>query len=166
MAPPKWLVKYWDEEPDWVKRYIQGSFELNGILCGIYVLKDETMWTPDTIRQFVKHMNSIGHKSIREGTLYRGSGHESPTMQDVSDKIYNCQFMSTTKSRKIAREFAGKDGYIHVFHIMKGVTLYDLEATYGDDGIKREQEVIIYPGAVLTLIKRSKNTLYWNVSPN
>jgi hypothetical protein len=36
---PGWLIDYWKQEPNWVRRYVRGSFELNMIMCGLKVDK-------------------------------------------------------------------------------------------------------------------------------
>lgn len=73
--------------------------------------------------------------------------------------------MSTTKSQDIAKEFAGPKGFVHEFHIEKGVEYYDLEALYANEPVKREKEVILYPNCRLQLVSYSKQKLLWKVSP-
>lgn len=164
MAPPKWLVDYWKEETNWIKRFIRGSFELNIRLCSSEKLDDkDTMWKPPAIREFLKYANKVVEKS-KEITLYRGTTVPSPTMSHFDFELKNCQFMSTTKSLAIAKEFAYKGGYIHVLHLKKGVSIYDIKDLYSNDGVKREKEVIIYPGCTLKLLAFSKNTFHWEVS--
>jgi len=51
-----------------------------------------------------------------------------------------------------------------VFRCDKGVGIYDFEDIYGDEPVKREKEVIIYPGCHLTFSKKVGNKLYWDVT--
>jgi len=76
----------------------------------------------------------------------------------------SCQFMSTSKSLAIAKEFAGKEGFIHVLHCAKGVEVYDFKNVYGDMPVKREKEVLVYPGCTLNFISKKGNVLHWNVT--
>jgi hypothetical protein len=162
MTPP--LPEYWKTEKNWVKRFVRGSFELNGKLCGIYVTPD-TEWTAPRIRAFLRYMESIKQPLQKETTLYRGSWVISPTMHPACLEMDNCQFMSTSKSRAIATEFAGKKGYLHILECSKGVITYDLEEIYGEDRVKREKEVLLYPGCHLTFMSKRGNILRWRVSP-
>jgi len=164
MPPPKWLVQRWNENPNWVKRYIEGSFELNSLLCGIPIDKSATIWKPSAIKQFLEHMNTIKQVAKKPFVLYRGTTVPSPTMSSLAYEIVSCQFMSTTKSHAIAKEFKGKNGFIHELHIQKDVKYYDLENIYGDDPVKREKEVILYPGCTLHLVSFKNNKFVWNVS--
>ena len=75
----------------------------------------------------------------------------------------NCQYLSTTKSKAIANEF-GRKGYLHVFKLEKGVPIYDMEDIYGPDDPKREKEVLIYPGAKLTLQSVNGRVFTWSVT--
>ena len=161
--PPKRLVEYWENEPNWVKRFVQSSFELNATLCGITVVKD-SIWTKSAIQQFLKHMDKIRETTKKQTILYRGSWVVSPTMHPACFDMENCQFMSCSKSLSIAKEFSGKKGFIHVFRCDKGVGIYDLEDIYGDEPVKREKEVLIYPGCHLTFSKKIGNKLYWDVA--
>jgi hypothetical protein len=166
MPPPAWLIERWKEHKNWVRRFVEGSFELNSILCGVPIDKSATMWKPAAVRDFLKYMESVKRVFTKPITLYRGTaGGESPTMSPISFDIRNCQFISTSKSQEIAKEFAGKKGYVHEFHISKGVEYYDLEEIYANDPIKREKEVILYPNCRLQLISYSKQKLVWKVSP-
>ena len=71
-----------------------------------------------------------------------------------------------TQSRAIAKEFAGKrDGYLHILHLRKGVRIKDFSEFYDSDLVRREKEVLLYPGQKLVLIKRVGNTLTWEVYP-
>lgn len=166
MAPPSWLVERWKEQKNWVWRFVQGSFELNSILCGLPIDKSATMWKPSAIREFLQYMDSIKHKAIRPMKLYRGTHSTSPTMKPVSFEMQSCQFMSTTKSPQIAKEFAGPKGFVHELHISKGVDYYDLEELYGNEPVKREKEVLLYPNCKLQLVSYSKQKLVWKVLPN
>jgi len=161
--PPTWLVEYWKDEPNWVKRFMHGSFELNASLCGASVVKD-TIWTKLAIRQFLKHMNNIQQPTKKQITLYRGSHVLSPTMAAPCFDMNNCQFMSATKALSIAKEFAGKDGFVHVFKCYKGVAVYDLEEIYKGEPVAREKEVIIYPGCHLHFTKKVGNKVYWDLT--
>lgn len=164
MAPPKWLVHYWKEEPNWIKRFVRGT-EINHFLCGLTDMNPaNTLWTPKAIREFQAYMDSVVTMADKDMILYRGSTVESPTMHPLMPEMVNCQYMSTTKSRAIAKEFAGKkDGYLHVLHVKKGVRLYDLDAIYGENVAKREKEVLIYPGARLVLQGAKGHVLTWDV---
>jgi hypothetical protein len=161
--PPKWLVEYWKDEPNWVKRFMNGSFELNASLCGLTVTKD-TIWTKSAIRQFLKYMNTIRQTTKKQTILYRGSHVLSPTMNPACFDMKNCQFMSSTRSLSIAKEFAGEKGFVHIFKCGKGVGIYDLEDIYMNDPVKREKEVIIYPGCHLRFSKMIGNKLYWDLT--
>lgn len=163
MPPPKWLTEYWKNEPNWVKRFIQGSFELNMILCGNKPHKD-TIWKKSAVKDFLDYMPTIKQQFSKETKLYRGSTVNSPTMHEACFEMINCQFMSTSKSLSIANEFAGKKGFVHIFTCEKGVDFYDLEDIYTDDKIKREKEVLLYPGCHLSLTKKNGNKFYWSVS--
>ena len=166
MPPPKWLIDYWKSESNWVKRFVRGSFELNMILCGSKPHKD-TIWKKSAVDEFLEYMPTIKQQFKKKTKLYRGSTVISPTMDEACLEMDNCQFMSTSKSLSIANEFAGKKGYVHIFTCEKGVDFYDLEELYGDDGVKREKEVLLYPGCHLKLDKKNDNKLYWSVSnPN
>jgi len=160
--PPAWLTQYWKDETNWVKRFVSGSFELNSSLCGLTVTKD-TIWTKSVIKQFLKYMNTIQQTTKKPTILYRGTRVLSPTMSPPCFNMVSCQFMSSTKSLFIAKEFAGKDGFVHVMNCHKGVKIYDLHEIYRDDPVAREKEVIIYPGCHLIFIKKIGNKLYWDI---
>lgn len=163
MSPPKKITDYWKTESNWVKRYVRSSYELNLNLCGFTQYKD-TLWTKSAIKEFLLYMPTIKQKFKKEQKLYRGSYVISPTMHPACLEMDNCQFMSTSKSLNIATEFAGKKGFVHIFACKKGVDFYDLKELYGDDPVKREKEVLLYPGCHLTLDKKIGNKLYWSVS--
>ena len=165
MAPPAWLVQRWKEQPNWVKRFVQGSYELNAILCGVPIDKSATIWKPAAVREFLAHMKKVQQIATKPMILYRGTQVQSPTMSPAALTISSCQFMSTSKSQAIAKEFAGRNGYIQEFHVGKGVAYYDLEELYGDDPVKREKEVLLYPGCTLELVSFNKNKLVWNITP-
>ena len=163
MAPPKWLVEFWKEEPDWIKRFQRGT-ELNAFLCKVPVYdKSHTLWTPQAIRSFKAHMTKMRQLAPEDMTLYRGTSKPSPTYQPLCETMTNCQFLSTSKKKSIAKEF-GRKGFLHVFKLKKGVAIYDMKDTYGDDALKREQEVLIYPGAIFKLESLEGNELTWTVS--
>ena len=160
----EWLENYWKEEPNWVKRYIRGSWALNMIMCGLEKGIDKDMWSSKHIKQFIKYMKKVQGKLDKDTILYRGTTSISPTMSPACIEMTNCHFMSTSKSRAIATEFSGrKGGYLHTFMCKKGVPVYDLNDIYGDNIVKREKEVLIYPGCKLTLISKKGNNLVWQV---
>lgn len=163
MAPPKWLVEYWKQEPNWLKRYMRGS-DLNSIMCGIN-MKD-SMWTKKTISEFNNYMNLIKQPLKKDTILYRGTYVVSPTMSPACLSMINCQYMSSSKSLSIAKEFAGKrGGFIHTFLCKKNVITFDLQHIYEKEDPVREKEVLIYPGQQLTLISKKGNMLTWEVTP-
>lgn len=166
MPPPEWLKEYWKQEKNWLKRYMNGSWELNMILSGHKSEVDltTTLWKPKAIRDFLEYMDKNKQLLKKEIKLYRGTEFISPTMDPACYQIKSKQFLSTTKSLNIAKEFAGKNGYVHTLICSKGVPTYDYKDIYEDDNIKREKEVLIYPGVVLTLIKKLNNNLVWNVT--
>jgi hypothetical protein len=161
--PPKWLTDYWKSEPNWVKRFVQGSFELNMVLCGEKPTKD-TIWKKQAIDDFLAHMSTIKQQFKKKCKLYRGSSVLSPTMNPACLEMENCQFMSTSKSLAIANEFAGKKGFVHILTCEKGVEFYDFEELYGSDKVSREKEVLLYPGCHLKLDEKKGNKLYWTVT--
>jgi hypothetical protein len=164
MAPPLWLKIYWDSEPSWIKRYIQSS-EINAIMCKNNIFKREhTMWTNENIKKFNNFMNKNYTEISKPIKLYRGSWYISPTFSPFLENIKNCQYISTSKSKAIASEFTGQRGYLHIFHLEPGVKIYDLQHDYGDNLIKREKEVLIYPKMKLTLISYKNNILNWKVN--
>ena len=155
MSPPK--------HSSWAKRYIQTSAELNRILCG--VPHKDSSWTSQDVSEFNSYMKKHSKALSKSITLYRGTSVPSPIMSPLEDMLVNCQYMSTTKSRDIAEEFNWrKKGYIHILHCQRGVRVYDFENDYGDDPVKREQEVLILPGHVLTIINKDAHTITWKVS--
>ena len=167
MAPPAWLVEFWKREPSWIRRYMQGSFELNAIMCGVSgIKKSDTIWKPAAVREFIAYMDTVAERVKEPTIIYRGTTVESPTMHSFANILPTCQFMSCTKSRAIAKEFAGKrDGYLHILHLRKGVRIKDFSEFYNSDLVRREKEVLLYPGQKLVLIKRVGNTLTWEVYP-
>jgi len=165
MSPPKHLIEYWKNNPSWPKRYIQTSAELNWTLCGISYTKEDSLWTPEAISEFNTFMKKHSKPLPKMTILYRGTSVPSPTMSPLEDVIVNCQYMSTTKSKAIAEEFNWKKkGYVHILHCQRGVRVYDFENDYGDDPVKREQEVLILPGHVLTMVGMKDHTIVWKVS--
>lgn len=163
MAPPKWLVDYWKEEPNWVKRFTRGT-EINHFLCGLTDMNPaDTLWTPKAIREFQSYMDSVASVTEKHMILYRGSTVDSPTMHPLMPEMMNCQYMSTSKSKAIAKEFATKQGYLHILHVHKGVRFYDLKEIYGNNVSKREKEVLVYPGSRLVLREAKEKALTWDV---
>jgi hypothetical protein len=155
----------WNQESSWVRRFIQASFELNGKMCGIPITPD-TVWTDENIVLFNAHMESVKTLASRMMVLYRGSTSDSPTMQDFSQEITTCQFMSTSKSKKIAAEFIFKGkGFLHTLHLHPGVAFYDFQEHYGADPIKREKEVVVYPQQRLVFRSKKGNNVIWDVFP-
>ena len=177
MSPPKWLEDFWKRETNWIKRYMQGSWELNMILSGkdSRVDKKSTMWKPKAIRDFLEFMDK--HKKLlkRKTTIYRGTTVLSPSMDSACFEMKTSHFLSCSKSLDIAREFAGKDGFVHVFVCDPGVSVFDFKSIYGNDPVKREKEVLLYPNMQLTFVlqnndknknkKENKNILTWHVKP-
>jgi hypothetical protein len=166
MAPSR-LKKFWEENPNWIKRYQQTSTELNMLLCGLPIEETETMWNSENVKEFKKYMNSHVTVLNKQTILYRGTTEESPTMRPLSFKMLNCQFMSTSKSKEIAEEFNWrKKGVLHTFICKKGVKIYDVNENLTDGNMApREEEVIIYPNHKMILIKRETNNLTWSVEP-
>jgi hypothetical protein len=163
MAPPKWLVEYWKQEPNWIKRFQRGT-ELNAFLCGTPLYRrSDTLWTPAAIKQFKTYMNRVKQLAPEGLTLYRGTSMPSPTYHPLCAEMSNCQFLSTSKSKSIAAEF-GRKGFLHIFKLEKGVAIYDMKDIYGTDPVKREKEVLLYPGATMSLVSLKGNTFTWKVS--
>jgi hypothetical protein len=165
MSPHLSIVEYWKSEPNWIKRYIRGSYELNLTLCGLKkIIQGNTLWTKSAIQDFLNYMKDNRQVISEPIQLYRGTNVVSPVMTAACLEITNCQFMSTSKSKAIATEFAGKKGFIHILHCSKGVVVYDFNNIYGDDPVKREKEVLIYPGCKLSLLSKKDNVLHWSVT--
>ena len=165
MPPPKHLVEYWKKNPSWPKRYLQTSAELNWLLCGIPHNKEDSLWTPTAVNQFNTFMEKESVVITKPITLYRGTSVPSPTMSPLANIMVSCQYMSTTKSRAIADEFNWKKkGYIHILELQPGVRVYDFINDYGDAPVKREQEVLILPGHILTISDINGHTMTWKVS--
>ncbi len=163
MAPPNWLVDYWKENPNWIKRFQRGT-ELNAFLCNVPLYrKSDTLWSPTAIRQFKAYMNRVKQAAPDGFTLYRGTTVPSPTYQPLCVEMINCQFLSTTKSRAIATEF-GRKGYLHILKLEGGVPIYDMKEIYRTDPVKREKEVLIYPGASMTLVGLKGSVFTWKVT--
>ena len=165
MPPPKHLVEYWKNNKSWPKRYIQTSATLNWLLCGIPHNKSDSIWTSVAVKQFHTFMNTHSVVITKPITLYRGTSVPSPTMSPLADRMITCQYMSTTKSKIIAEEFKWKkEGYLHVLKCEPGVRLYDFENDYDDDLVKREKEVLVLPGHVLTIDNIDGHIITWKVS--
>ena len=160
---PTWLIDLWKQETNWVRRYLHGSYELNMIMCGNTVEKG-TIWTKKAITDFERHMKKVKQTSSKDIILYRGTTVISPTMANACIEMTTCQYMSTSKSLAIAKEFATKKGFIHKLICKKGLEIYDLEEIYGDDRVKREKEVLVYPGCNMKLIEKKGNILTWEVT--
>jgi hypothetical protein len=161
--PPVWLKKFWEENPNWIKRYQQTSLELNLMLCKLPV-SNESIWTEKDVTLFKRYMSKKGQVLTSPITLYRGTIHESPIMKPLSNELISCQFLSTSKSRKIAEEFKWKStGYLHILKCEKGVKIYDMKDDYGDDPVKREKEVLLFPGQSLLLEKYKDHVFTWRV---
>ncbi len=160
---PTWLIDYWKQEPNWVRRYVRGSFELNMIMCGLKVDKGH-IWTKKAISEFQKHMAKVKQVLAKDTILYRGTSEISPTMEKACVEMSNCHFMSTSKSQAIAKEFARKGGYVHKFICRKGLAIYDLEDLYEGNVAKREKEVLIYPGCTMKLISMKGHILEWELT--
>ncbi len=165
MAPPKWLVEYWENNKSWSKRFQRESWSINAELCGIDYDKTATLWNNETIKEFNDFMNKNSTIVNKKITLYRGTENMSPTMQQLCYPMKNCQYLSTSKSKAIAKEFMGRKnkGYLHIFYCQKGVRIYDMKDDYGSDKVKREKEVLILPNQKLTIFELKKNIVKWNV---
>jgi hypothetical protein len=164
MPPPAWLKTFWMKNPNWIKRYQQTSTELNMILCDIPVNKKESIWTEKDIISFKRYMTKKGKTISSPLILYRGTIHVSPIMKPLSNELISCQFLSTSKSRKIAEEFQWKSsGYLHILKCEKGVKMYDMKDDYGNDNLKREKEVILLPEQTLILEKYKDHVFTWRV---
>lgn len=162
MTPPQWLIEYWKNNKSWIKRYQRESWSINAELCGIPYDKDSTLWTKTNIRKFNKFMNENSIKLKKELILYRGTENVSPLMTELCYQMKNCQYLSTTKSRSIAKEFMGKKGYLHILYCKKGTKIYDMKDDY-DSPVKREKEVLILPNHQLTLLEFKNNIVKWEI---
>lgn len=162
-GPPKHVVEYWESEPNWIRRFMRGS-EINAFLCDVDVYNQAyTLWTPSARRKFVQYMEEVAQTLPKKTVLYRGTSTFSPTYQPLCETMVNCQFLSTSKSKSIAREFIRRKGYLHVLEVHRGVQVYDLQSIYNENDPSREKEVLIYPGARLELLDISGKTLRWKV---
>lgn len=99
-------------------------------------------------------------------TLYRGTTkqYKSPTLNSFDKEVVSCHFVSCTKSREIAEEFAGKSGYVHTFLVQTGCLVYDLAQVYTSDDPIREQEVLVYPKHRFSLLHESGHNIVWSVT--
>ena len=147
------------------------------ILCGKGddVSKKDSIWmykgpadTKKKIASFKRSMNRRKQIVKTPMKLYRGTTQDypSPTMNDFSHNMKACSFVSTTKSRSIAKEFAfpRETGYLHVLDVRPGVHYYDFMNNYGNDKVSREREILLYPGSMFELKRMRGKVLYWKVT--
>lgn len=160
-----------------LEKYVQGSWDLNMILCGKRdgVDLQYSAWArnqEDDIQAFHEMMKRIS-TPVKETciTLYRGTANPSPTIEPLAYEMRNCQYLSTTWSRKIAKEFNFKSkGMLHVLHVQKGVRIFDTtnKTIYDTDLLSmanpREKEVILLPGCHLKMISLIGQVITWKVT--
>ena len=103
-------------------------------------------------------MNKNHIKLQKDIILFRGTTDVNPLMNGFCYKLKNCQYISTNLSKKIAKEFTGKNGYLHILYCKKGIKIYDNDVT-----IKREKEILILPNHQLTLLEFKNNVVKWKV---
>lgn len=87
-------------------------------------------------------------------------------MSPLASQITSCQFISTSQSRAIAKEFSWPrgSGYLHILKCEPGVRFYDVALDPSPDNpAVREKELLLYPGTRLTLISRRGATFTWAV---
>jgi hypothetical protein len=152
---------------DWIRFYINGSWDLNMTLSGMGDEVFESRWDENKISNFLTHMNKLKQTFKEETVLYRGTRVLSPTLTPKDGKVCfemeSKGFLSTSKSMDIALEFAGKKGYLHILICSKDVKHLDFEPYYRGDKINREKEILLYPGCKLSLLEKTGKTLVWSV---
>jgi hypothetical protein len=162
MHPPKWLLEFWAENPSWIRRYQQSSADVNRLLCGISVR--DTPWNKANVKKFLAWSKSVVSVLKKPVTLYRGTSVESPTMAPLGPEITSCQFISTSTSRAIAKEFSWPrgSGFLHILKCEPGVRFYNVSLDPSPDNpAVREKEILLYPGTRLRLLGRRGATLTW-----
>jgi hypothetical protein len=164
-----------------IKNFVENSFNLNMILCGFEndVNDTKTFWSKnkkknkELVEKFLSETKKIAEKVKESFTVYRGTDLPSPTMQPFTDQMSNCQYMSTSKSKSLAKEFSRKKGFLHHLRLEKGVKYLDIQKILKSDEnldkkilavIKREKEIVLLPGCNLKLISFNKNIVKWLVS--
>jgi len=164
MSPPQWLIEYWKNNTSWIKRYQRESWSVNAQLCNIDYDKNSTLWNVKNIKLLEQYIKKNSTKLTKELILYRGTENISPLMSNFDYKMNNCQYISTSKSRAIAKEFTRKNGFLHILYCQKGILIYDMKNDYENDGVKREKEVLILPNHQLILLEFKKNIVKWKIS--
>jgi hypothetical protein len=161
--PPNWLKEFWKKEPNWLLRYQQGS-QINNYMCKNKFDKKSSIWKPSNIKEFNKYLNEIGKNTKKKIILYRGTGSLSPTMKPLSEDLEICGYLSTSKSKSIALEFAHKKGYLHILEVDKGVKICDFEEELKEKYIPdREREVLICPDQKMKLLSIKNDIFTWRV---
>lgn len=164
---PTDLDVFWDQM-NWVHRYMSMSRDVNAYLNKEPYDKSGKHWTKKDIKEFCEWMLANGTVLARGRTLYRG------TSQDVNEPYFkynpNRSFVSMTKSEAIAHEFASPKGKgnVHVLHLTKGCTVFDFQPYYASfriPALKREKEVLLYPGHNMTLMSEKGRVKHWRVEP-
>jgi hypothetical protein len=160
------LDEHW-ETSTWPQRYGYSSFDVNYRLQGGIPQGHGAHWTDTDVKAFVRWMNENCTRTGADTVLYRGSDAVTPHVLNTTahqDAFVSRAFTSTSKSRKIAREFARKKGYVHVLHVAPGVRVFDMNQWTAVPA-QREQEVLLLPGAKFHFRRQyASNTVHWDVS--
>lgn len=162
-------------------KYIDASWEANMIMSGLEedIDKRYNTWTPQDILALKRIIRNHRYQNKKKKMLYRGTTTVSPLLEnrtnqevlerfDRREPIQNLSLLSTSRDRNIAKEFATKTGFIHVFHILPGVHLIDLSTIQCKDtriqqALEREKEILIAPRQLLVPLKKYGNNLHWTV---
>jgi hypothetical protein len=153
---PSQLDEHW-EESTWPQRYAYNSFDVNYWLMG-KTPDTGKHWSKTDVKHFLKWLRDHASLTNRPTIVYRGtrSGILTP-FYGVPNKIV----VSTSKQAKIAAEFSGKNGYIHVLHLQPGCCIFDLSKH--DPVAKREQEVLLLPNHSFQYLRAQGSKIHWRV---
>lgn len=170
-----------------LRKYISTSWEVNMILSGYFekIDKKYISWTNTEVKDFKKWFTSES-LILGEGiNVFRGVfssfspffdelGKEEFLQKFTSKELFkNKSFVSSSRDRKIAKEFSSERGSIHTFYLSKGCKIIDvsslLSSSEDEDiprgkAIKREKEVIIGLNHTFTPVKKYKNSFHWIVT--
>lgn len=155
------LDAIWDAS-SWPERYIHSSSDVNNILAGRPVSKQGKHWTRTEVRRFVAWVKQHADIGRSRRILYRGT--QSPTPAPTLPT--SVTFLSTTTDQNIAREFMGRNGFLHVLHLDAGCQTFDMRQHYGANPVSREREVLVLPQHVFEFKNRDvQGRLHWSVRP-
>lgn len=100
------------------------------------------------------YIDSHGQIVTKEITVYRGQ-----TVNDTIDPTWR-DFFSTSADKEIAKDFAGRDGYLFTIHLQPGVKYIKIDSDKNNSKYSYEAEYLVRSGGYFK--KRADGSLdYW-----